>query len=360
MNILKVSILFAIFLNCVAASESGVADDVIKALSLKEYVLGFKSINNEWERWGNRKDLFDHVVTKEAWFIARFINQVKDLWLKRYTLTTLSIKKPEIFGKVLEKIKCDDSDLASLTMHRPELAEYHETFFNVIDTIKDPKYQTEAVGLSVSFLIRDGRYASVDSLIHALENRQFKSGNLKNVAVQMAFDQGAAYNVEYFVKKFHYHPAITHGGYAKGLCQSCTSRKWTIFQFLVSQADQGDLEKAKKEGYIYGEVIDKALETALPAGARHGRLVEVIKLAITTLDSVTDLGVWGQEPGKLITHYLVDGQGAWAKVMKSIMEERETPRILSSVPKLLQPKVTSKTSVEKETGASVNDLMGKS
>ena len=47
--------------------------------------------------------------------------------------------------QVLKKIEYDDDDLIDLTDYRPELAESHESFFKVIDKIKDPKNQEEAV-----------------------------------------------------------------------------------------------------------------------------------------------------------------------------------------------------------------------
>ena len=90
-----------------------------------------------------RNDLFDHVVTKSVDFIARFINQVENA--KRATLAALFVKRPEIVDEVLKKIEYNDDDLLQLTDYRPELAESHESFFKVIDKIKDPKKQEKAV-----------------------------------------------------------------------------------------------------------------------------------------------------------------------------------------------------------------------
>ena len=109
--------------------------DVIKAL--EEY--GFESIKNDWRKWKDRNDLFDYVVTKSVEFIAGFINQVGIL--KVPTLAALFIKRSDIVDQVLKKIKYDDYDLSDLTDHRPELAESHDNFFNVIDKISDPENQ---------------------------------------------------------------------------------------------------------------------------------------------------------------------------------------------------------------------------
>ena len=50
-----------------------------------------------------------------------------------------------IVDQVLKKIEYDDYDLMNLTDYRPELAESHDKFFNVIDKIKDPENQEWAV-----------------------------------------------------------------------------------------------------------------------------------------------------------------------------------------------------------------------
>ena len=73
MNILKASISLVILLKCVIASESGVKEDVIKAVEEN----GFESIKSDWRKWKDRNDLFDHVVMKSVEFIAGFINQVE-------------------------------------------------------------------------------------------------------------------------------------------------------------------------------------------------------------------------------------------------------------------------------------------
>src|ERR1700722_2410822 len=173
MNILRVSILLAILLKCVIASESGVAEDAIKAVEEE----GFMNIKrNWWTLWLNRNDLFDYVViTKESDFIAEFINQVEDA--RKSTLAALFIKSPGMVDEVLKRIEYDDDDLRELTDHRPELIESHVEFFKAIDRINNPKNQEEAVKWGVLNLFNFEKHASVIPLISALENRPFNKGN---------------------------------------------------------------------------------------------------------------------------------------------------------------------------------------
>ena len=273
MNILQLSLLLAILLKCVVASESGVAQDVIKALEEP----GFESIEDDWIKWRHRKDLFDHVVMKSVEFIARFINQVEDF--KEPTLAALFIKKSDVVDEVLKKIRYGDDDLIGLTNYRPELAESHETFFKVIDKIRNPEYQESAVRIGVISLFDAKKQGSVISLINALENRQLNGIRLKNAAIGVAFTSGAGRGIKDIVEKFHEHPAITHEEYAKGLIYSWENDKLNTFPFLLSQADQGDLEKVKKhEEYKkdpeFSKVIDDAFPRAEPARSRHARPAE--------------------------------------------------------------------------------------
>ena len=146
MDILKYSISLVVLLKCVIASES-VAPDVIEALGEPK----FESIKRDWEKWSDRKDLFDYVVTKSVKFIAGFIDQVKDA--KGPTLAALFFKRPDIVDDVLNKIDYNDDDLKFLTNHRPELAESHEGFFKAIDTIRNPKNQERAFECGVTNML---------------------------------------------------------------------------------------------------------------------------------------------------------------------------------------------------------------
>ena len=237
MNILKYSISLAILLKCVIASESGVKEDVIKALEED----GFVSIKRDWRKWSDRNDLFDYVVMKSVEFIAGFINQVEGAKIR--TLAALFIKRSDEVDQVLKKIKYDDYDLMDLTDYRPELAESHDNFFKVIDKIKNPENQEGAVEDGVINLFNAKKHDSVIPLINALEKRQFNGRNLKNAAIRQAFKIGARRGIKDIVEEFHEHPAITSEGYAYGLIYSWENDKLNTFPFLLSQADQGDLEE---------------------------------------------------------------------------------------------------------------------
>ena len=122
-----------------------------------------------------------------------------------------------IVDQVLKKIEYDDDDLMYLTSYRPELAESHDNFFKAIDKIKNPENQEWAVKWGVSNLFNAKKHASVIPLINALEKRQFNGRNLKDVAIQQAFHQGAKRGIKDIVEEFHEHPAITPERYANGL-----------------------------------------------------------------------------------------------------------------------------------------------
>ena len=79
------------------------------------------------------------------------------------------------------------------------------------------------------------------------------------------------------MRLYHEHPAITSEWYAYGLKASWHyGEPYPVFQFLLEQADKGDLNEAQN-GYVYKtwpmfrNAIHEALEAAPPAGTRHLR-----------------------------------------------------------------------------------------
>ena len=291
------------------ASESNVKEDVIEALGED----GFEGIKNDWNKWENRKDLFDHVVMKSVEFIAGFINQVGNA--KIPTLAALFIKRSDEVDQVLKKIKYGDYELRHLTDYRPELAEpkSHDKFFNVMDKIQKPGNQEMAVEWGVINLINAKKHDSVIPLINALEKRQVNGRNLNNVAIQQAFHQGAKRGIKYIVEELHEHLAITPVWYACGLLNSWDHDQLKTFPFLLTQADQGDLKKVKevvmyKNNQEFRKAIDDTFESAPPVGTRYLRFFGRAKIAITTLNDVMDTGVWMQEPGSIIASYLLGEQ----------------------------------------------------
>ena len=69
---------------------------------------------------------------------------------------------------------------------------------------------------------------------------------MKDAAIQEAFYEGASEGIKDIVEELHEHPAITSEKYADGLIKSWNNDKLTVFQFLLAQADQGDLKEVKK------------------------------------------------------------------------------------------------------------------
>ena len=84
--------------------------------------------------------------------------------------------------------------------------------------------------------------------MNALGKRTFKSKRLKDVAIQSAFYEGADRDIQDIVGLYYGHPAITSEEYADGLYESWNNGEPNqVFQFLLEQADQGDLDEAKKK-----------------------------------------------------------------------------------------------------------------
>ena len=91
--------------------------------------------------------------------------------------------------------------------------------------------------------------------------------------------------------------------------------KTIVFPFLLTQADQGDLEAAKNvEKYNEDQGFRKAIDDALPkapvAGSRHASLLqEAVKIGIKTLNDVIATGEWiGKSLGSSLHHTLTIGE----------------------------------------------------
>jgi hypothetical protein len=284
MNILQLSLLLAILLKCVTASESGVAQDVIQALKPPNLLF-----NRNFSRvkrlvnWENRKDLFDHVATKDANFIYKFINQLG--WqASAPTLATLFIKGSEIADQVLKKIEYRESTLICLTKYRYEIAQSPDIFFEVIRRINDPKDQEEAVAEGVYNLFKAKEYQSVISLIYELESSTFDE-SLKSAAVKKAFDEGTTtlWCTRDIAKELYNHSAITSKEYAKGLFWAWRMNHIDNRDFLLNHADQGDLEAVEKleDLWFYDQnkriikIFREAWKTAPAEGTRLESLLNI-------------------------------------------------------------------------------------
>lgn len=307
MNILKYSLSFAILLKCVVASESDIPQDVRDVVDRED----FERIKRNWIVWWPRKDLFDYVITKRFSVIIRFIENIMDA--RAYIFAALFDKRPEMVDAVLEGVGYPnkDQDFAHLSSHRHELAEMPK-FFKILDKIEEPGYQEDAVRMSVINLLQAKKQNAIVPLGDALEGRLLNGKHLKNVAIKWAFYEGVKSDAEGIVKEFHDHPVITADEYATGLNESWRSGKPTpLFRFLLSQADKGDLLGLMKAQYYkydanFRQIVDDAIEKAAPEGTRHER--GRARFAIIILIHIRNSEEWGQEPGNIITSYLVGKQ----------------------------------------------------
>ena len=276
-----------------AVSESGAESDDALGKEFREAFDGgdFEWLNAHWARWGKRKDLLDDVIRKGADVTVKLIQKVEDA--RKYVLAALFDEGEEgMIDEVLEGIKYEDDDLCSLTNYRPELAGSHEKYFRVLDKIKKPWKQESAVRWGVINLFRAGKRDLVAPLVNALGKRTFKSKSLKNVAIRMAFTSGADGGNQGIVELYYEHLVITSREYAGGLYDSWNEGQPNqVFPFLLEQADQGDLAKAKEvyadeEYEQFSQAIDTAPKPVPPAGTRHRRPIERARIAMNVLDAL--------------------------------------------------------------------------
>ena len=278
MNILNVCVLFAISLKCVAASGGDVGVKFRKAAEEGN----FEWLNAHLERWQDRKDLLDDVIRKSADFTVKFIQNV-NMFAKRRVLAALFDKGEGMIDEVLARINYNDNDLWDLTNFRPEMAGSPEKFIRLLDKIQKPENQEWAVREGVRSLFVAGRHDLVAPLVNALGKRIFNGESLKEEAIQWMFYEGAWRGNQDIMETYCEHPAITPEVYVDVLNASWNNGKPNqVFQFLLGQADQEDLNGAKKKypheyHAKFRLAIDKALETAPPAGSKHSRFAEKTK-----------------------------------------------------------------------------------
>ena len=310
-----------------AASESSTKINDVFGKEFRGAVEGrnFGWLRASWMSWEKRKDLLDDVIAKGADFAVRLIRNVEDA--KRRVLAALFDKgKERTVDDVLGGIKYDDDDLVHLTVYRPELASPPEKFFRVLDRIKAPTMQVSAVYLGVENLFKAGKHDLVVPLINALGTRTFRSDRLREEAIRLAFEKGARRGDQDIVELWYEYPAVTSNEYAVGLYQSWEWCKPKVFRFLLKQADQRDLDVAKKK-YEYEkckeeflQTIDRAFKIAPPAGSRHLRLIERTVLGV--LASIT--GASNKHgPGRIISAYIL-GEKEKTKGSDSVMQKAGT------------------------------------
>ena len=164
-----------------------------------------------WGNWRLRDDLPGYVIAKGVNFTVKLIQSVGNA--KRCVLAALFDKgKKEMIDEVLGRIEYDDRDLYGFTHFQNELAGSPEKFFRVLDKIKDPKNQEEAVRCGVIYLHRAERHDLIVPLVDALEKKMFKRDRLKEQAIHTAFCNGADRDKQDIVQLYYEHPAIVTEG----------------------------------------------------------------------------------------------------------------------------------------------------
>ena len=204
----------------------------------------FEWLKENWVRWEGRKDLLDDVIRRGTDFTVRFIQDA--MITTNRVLAALFDKGEGVIDEVLERIEYWDHNLYNLTDHRHELAISREKFFRILGKIKEPENQELAVRGGVINLFDAEKHDLVVPLVNALGKRTFKSDRLGEEAIHAAFHEGSRRCNQDIVELYHEHPAITSEEYAIGLLASWNKGEPNqVFQFLVEQADQGDLDEAK-------------------------------------------------------------------------------------------------------------------
>ena len=123
--------------------------------------------------------------------------------------------------------------------------------------------------MGVLSLFGAGRHDLIVPLVNALGKRTSNGDRLKEGATRTAFEQGACRDNQDIVELYCEHPAITSEEYADGLHGSWNDGKPNqVFPFLLEQADQGDLDKAK-EKYAYEGMQSSVKPSTKPSRLPH-------------------------------------------------------------------------------------------
>jgi len=222
---------------------------------------------------GDFKSLCYVVDKKDQGFIFNFAEKADVI--KGSLLVALHRKKsPEMIEEAFEVFKFSQGDLRNAASH-PELVCSPNDLSKILGKIERQEDQERAIGDGVWNLFRFKRTECVDPLLNALEgNESFK--HLKDAAIKKAFKCGSSSGIKSIVERFYDHPVVTSDVYADGLIYSGKeSTQDPIFNFLLGEADQGDLIAVKKHpwykyntSYEFKKVIEDALLTAKPSGTR--------------------------------------------------------------------------------------------
>lgn len=181
----------------------------------------------------------------------------------------------------------------------------------LIDKVEKQEDQEKAIKKGVVNLFIDERTDCIEPLLTALEgNESFK--HLKDIAIKAAIKGGSYYGNKSIVDRFHDHPAVTSEDYAQGLIYSGEeSTQDPVFNFLLGEADQGDLNAVKMHNqheHKSGEFkkkIEDALLIAKPGGTRLTLPFQRAELVMKTFRKNPRMGIH-TEISQLIGYYLAD------------------------------------------------------
>ena len=128
------------------------------------------------------------------------------------------------------------------------------------------------------------------------------------------------------MEEYYEHPAITSEEYLGGLNVSWNKGKPNqVFQFLLKQADQGDLDEAKErfadEYYAkFHQAIDEAPKPVPPAGTRIISIEKAQRVLAVLAPITSAFDEYG--PGNILASYLV-GEKVWAKEIEKMKLEKQ-------------------------------------
>ena len=233
----------------VTSSGDVLKDEFVRAVDGE----GLGWLNTNWERWEERRDLLDYMVTMSVVVTIWVIQNVKSA--KRPVLAALFGKEEGIINGVLKKVGYNDDDLCDLTEYRPELAGLPKKFFNVLDRMEEPEMQEKAVQAGIFNLIKTGKHNSVVPLIDAWK-RVFKSEILKDMAIQWAFYKGAEKGHQDIVEEYQEHPSdhITEI-WSWIECILEQGQPKSSLSLLLEQARRSLMRARKEHAYGWYEVL---------------------------------------------------------------------------------------------------------
>ena len=310
MNILYTTTLSAIFIKCVSASSDDALFQFRKAVdegSMDRAAYLYESIRGEH---GEMDEMFNHVVdTRDQEFIFKFAKQAKVG--EGHLLATLHRKRsPKMIEEAFKVFKFGQKNLV-YAASRPELMCSPNDLFNLLGKIERQKDRETVINLGVFNLFNNNRPECFDPLLDAFEsNESFR--HLSDVAIQSAFKSGTVNGVKMSVERFHDHHAVTPEVYAQGLINSgLYSVHKSIFDFLLKEADQNDLNAVKgnrrynKSPEEFRKAIEDASITAKSGGTRSTLPIQRAKLVMVIFEEDSSVRM-PTVIYRLITSYLVE------------------------------------------------------